>query len=58
MTHGDPFGWNGIEETLKRDTECILQRTYLTKHLIYLDHFTIINAGYAKKCFPIEQLVK
>ena len=50
-THRVPFGWNEIEKTLKRDTERISQRTDLTKHLVYLDNFTIMNAGYANKCF-------
>ena len=27
------------------------QRTDLTKHYVFLDNFTIMNASYAKKCF-------
>ena len=27
------------------------QRTDLSKHCVFLDNFTIMNASYAKKCF-------
>ena len=55
VSNGIQFGWNEITKTYDRDMSRLAdagaQRTDLTKHCVFLDNFTIMNASYAKKCF-------
>lgn len=50
MTHGVPFSWKEIEQSLKRDTERATQRIDLTKNFVNLNNYTVMKLGYAKKC--------
>ena len=54
-SNGVQFGWGEIVKTYDRDMirlkDIGAQRTDLSKHCVFLDNFTIMNASYAKKCF-------
>ena len=59
---GIPFGWNQILQTFDRDMARVndigSQRTDLSKHCVFLDNFTIMNASYAKKCFSEKTIAE